>query len=80
LSDAVVGSHYVSGDRIVGFVVPPALVLFGIFAPKIGRLFSRGEERFILQYVQETLVARMEEPGLTPYQIPTARYGMSRRG
>ena len=62
LLDATTNSHYTTGDSWVGVIVPPALVLFGIVLPKIGQLLSRGEERYILQYLQETLAARIEEP------------------
>ena len=73
LLDLTTSSHYMTGDLWVGLVVPPALVLFGTFAPKVGQFLSRGEERYILQYVQETLATRLEEPTPTASHAPTAR-------
>jgi hypothetical protein len=61
LIDVVGGSHYVSGDRWVGLTVPPVLVLFGAVLPKIGRLLGKSDERFMLEHIQKTLAARIEE-------------------
>jgi hypothetical protein len=63
LIDMTTGSHYMSGDNWVGLVVPPVLVLYGIVFPKIGRLFGKAGRRFILEQVQNTLGARIEERG-----------------
>jgi hypothetical protein len=62
LRDLMTGRDSVRGDLWVGIIVPPALVLCGTLMSKFGRLLSRGEERYFLQYVQETLAARIEEP------------------
>jgi hypothetical protein len=62
LRDAVTGSHYMSGDNWVGLIVPPMLVLFGTLLPKLGRLLGKGDERFMLEQIQNTLAARIEEP------------------
>lgn len=56
------GSRYVNGDNWVGLAVPPALILFGTLMPKIGRYLGRKDEQFILQFIQNTLAARMEQP------------------
>src|ERR1700761_3203867 len=36
--DVFTGSHHMTGDPWVGVVVPPALILWGTFLPRIGRL------------------------------------------
>ena len=59
--DIVTGSHYMSGDKWVGLLVPPGLVLFGTVLPKVGRLLGKSNERFILEHVQNTLAARIED-------------------
>ncbi|MFZ1086457.1 MAG: hypothetical protein WAN35_15955 [Terracidiphilus sp.] len=56
--------HNMKSGVWVGLLVPPSLVLFGILLPKMGKLFGRKDEEFILQFVQEKLVAHMEEPYL----------------
>jgi hypothetical protein len=58
------GSRHVDGDARVGLVVPPAMVLFGILLRRFGRLMGRGEERFILEHLQNVLNARIEDPAL----------------
>jgi len=60
--DIARGSHYMSGDRWVGLIVPPAMVFFGTVLPKLGRLLGKKDERFILESVQNMLAARIEEP------------------
>jgi hypothetical protein len=59
--DMITGSHYTSGDNWVGLLVPPVLVLYGIFFPTVGRLFGKADRRFILEQVQSILAARIEE-------------------
>lgn len=61
LLDVTMGSRNISGDTWVGLVVPPALVAFGILLPKLGRLLGRAEERAILEHLQNTLAARLED-------------------
>jgi hypothetical protein len=62
LRDIITGSHYMSGDNWVGLIVPPMLVLFGTVLPKFGRLLGKSGERFMLEHIQNTLAARIEEP------------------
>jgi hypothetical protein len=62
LSDVVRNSHYMSGDKWVGLILPPVLVLFGTVLPKFGRLLGKRDERFMLEHIQNTLAARIEEP------------------
>jgi hypothetical protein len=50
-----------SGNVWIG-ALPPALIIWGFVLPKLGRLLGRGEERFLLEFVQHTLAARIEEP------------------
>ncbi len=46
----------------VGIVVPPVLILFGLVMPKIGRLFGKKDRRFLVEYVQHSLMAQPEQP------------------
>jgi hypothetical protein len=62
LSDVVRNSPYTSGDKWVGLIVPPVLVLFGTVLPKFGRLLGKRDERFMLEHIQNILAARIEEP------------------
>lgn len=65
LLDVTTGSHHTTGDTWVGVIVPPSMILFGILLPKFGRLLGCGEERFLLEFLQGTLAARVEEmPGV----------------
>lgn len=50
------------GDTWVGLIVPPALVLFGTVLPKVGRLLGKNDRGFVLEHLQNTLAARIEEP------------------
>jgi hypothetical protein len=59
--DAITGSHHTTGDVRVGLIVPPALILWGFVLPKLGRMFGVGDERFLLEFVQQTLAARIEQ-------------------
>jgi hypothetical protein len=61
LLDVLTGSHHTTGDTWVGLVVPPALFVFGTVLPKIGRAFGRGDRRFILEFLQQTVAARVED-------------------
>jgi hypothetical protein len=58
LLDLIHRHRYVEGDLWVGLVVPPAVVLFGIFLPKFGLLLGSREEEYILEFLRTTLVAR----------------------
>jgi hypothetical protein len=55
-----------SGDKWVGLIVLPTLVLFGTVLPKFGRLLGKSNERFMLKHVQNTLAARIEESESQP--------------
>ncbi|MBZ5615448.1 MAG: hypothetical protein LAO23_15675, partial [Acidobacteriia bacterium] len=59
--DRLTGSHHTTGDNSVGLIVPPAMVLWGLLLPRIGRWFGMGDERFLLEFVQQTLAAQIEE-------------------
>jgi hypothetical protein len=63
LLDITGGSHFMTGDLWVGIIVPPAMLLFGFMLPRLGRAFGKRDERFLLDYVQQTLAARIEGPG-----------------
>jgi len=62
LKDIVTGSHYIRGDKRMGILIALSMILFGVLLPKIGRFIARGEERFLLEHLQQTLAARMEPP------------------
>ena len=61
--DHFTGSHHTTGDSWVGLVVPPAMVLWGFLLPRIGRLFSIGDEKYLLEFVQQILAAQIDEHG-----------------
>jgi hypothetical protein len=60
--DVFTGSHHTSGGNRVGLIVPPAMILWGFLLPRIGRMFGRGDERFLLEFVQQVLAAHLDEP------------------
>jgi len=62
LSDVIAGSQLETGDAAVSLIVPPSMLLFGIVLPRVGRLLGRGDEAFILDYLQNILSARIDEP------------------
>ena len=70
--DMFTGSHNMNGNPLVGLLIPPALVLWGILMPMICRLLGRSEERFILHYVQETLMARRKHTNESASPVPIA--------
>jgi hypothetical protein len=61
LLDVLTGSHHTAGDTWVGLVVPPSLILFGTVLPKVGRVFGRGDRKFMLEFLQQTVAARVED-------------------
>ncbi|MGA2204972.1 MAG: hypothetical protein ABSG40_23795 [Terriglobales bacterium] len=58
--DIVRGTHQMGDGRWIGLIVPPAMVLFGIILPKLGRLLGKRDEQYILDHVRNTLAARSE--------------------
>jgi hypothetical protein len=59
--DVVTGSHYMSGDKWVGLLVPPGLVLFGTVLPKVERLLGKSTQTVHLGHLQNTLAAPIED-------------------
>ncbi len=59
--DVFTGTHHTSGDDSVGLAVPPAMFAWGFLLPRIGRFFGRGEERFLLEFIEHALVASLEQ-------------------
>src|SRR5262249_35074292 len=47
-------------NNVIGLVVPPALIVWGFVLPRVGRLFGRSEEDFILQHLEHCLSARID--------------------
>ena len=64
LLDIATYGDYMTDNKWVGLVVPPALVLYGTVLPSLGRLFGKRDRQFILRHIQNTLAARLE-PGET---------------
>jgi hypothetical protein len=60
--DKLTGSHYTTGDSLVGLIVPPAMIVTGLLAPKMGRFLASSDEGFLLGFIQRTLAARLEQP------------------
>ena len=58
--DRFTGSHFMTGDAWTGIIVFPAMILWGFLLPRIGRFLGRGDEPFLLEFVQRTLAARVE--------------------
>jgi hypothetical protein len=56
----------VRGNPWVGVLVPPFLIVWGFVLPGIGRLMSRREQRYILDFLQTTLAAHLEETAAIP--------------
>jgi hypothetical protein len=63
--DMSTGTHHLRGDPWVGLIVPPALVLFGVVLPMLGRLLGGPDRRLILEHLQRTLSASLEGEELT---------------
>jgi hypothetical protein len=57
--DVTKGSQDSNSEAWVGLVVPPALMLFGIVLPKIGRLLGKADQPFILEQLQKALGAHI---------------------
>jgi hypothetical protein len=62
LIDLMRGTIHSEGNSPLGLLVPPCLVLFGIVLPKFGLSLGRHEERFILEFLENTLVAGIANP------------------
>ena len=54
-----------SGDPMVGILVPPGMIFFGLLLPKVGQLIGRGEEHYLREFLQSTLAARPDETGFS---------------
>ena len=76
LLDLLPGRGYVEGNPRIGLLAPPCMVLFGVLLPKFGLWLGRHEEQFILEFLERTLVARIDydspssSNGLSPKQAP----------
>lgn len=62
LSDVLRDTHYMrgGGGEWVGLVVAPAFLAYGFLLPALGRWLGRGGERYILQFMETVLAARLE--------------------
>jgi hypothetical protein len=61
--DLIRGASHASDGFLIGLLVPPAMVLFGVLFPKFGLWLGRNEEKYILEFLQTTLIA-------SPSQMP----------
>jgi|HubBroStandDraft_6_1064221.scaffolds.fasta_scaffold113318_2 hypothetical protein len=57
LRDLIRGSSYAPEGFLIGLLVPPTMVLLGILLPKFGLWLGRNEEKYILEFLQTTLIA-----------------------
>jgi hypothetical protein len=57
LRNLIRGTSNAQEGLLIGLLVPPALVLFGVLLPKFGLWLGRYEERYILEFLQTTLIA-----------------------
>jgi hypothetical protein len=61
LSDVVRGTHFMhGGGEWVGLLVAPAFLAYGFLLPALGRWLGRGGERYILQFMETVLAARVD--------------------
>ena len=44
----------------VGLIVPPAMILWGILLPKLGRFLSSWDEEYLLKFVEQAAAAQRE--------------------
>jgi hypothetical protein len=66
LIDMFAGTHFTTGDAWIGIAVAPVMVGFGLLLPRIGRLFSEGDETLIVEQLQTVLAAQKQDsPPLT---------------
>lgn len=62
LLDLATGSHHWEGDgdRWAEVIAPPAMFAYGILVPKFCWWLGRGDKRYLLDFLQNTLAARIE--------------------
>jgi hypothetical protein len=58
-SDITTGGQHTDGEAWVGLVVLPALALYGIVLPGVGRLLGKADRLFILEQLQKALSAHI---------------------
>lgn len=57
IAEILKGARPLSGNVWVGLIVPPGLLLYAALLPAIGRYLRRGDERFILYFLEAKLAA-----------------------
>ncbi len=65
LGKIIGGDLQLSGDDLIAFLAAMALVLFGIWFPRFGKRLAEGEEEFVTDFLQSTLIGRLEYPPLS---------------
>ena len=69
IADLVRGVHWMGakGGDWVGLVVAPGFLAYALVLPKLGRYLGRGGERYILNFLESKLDARVEgqNPSMT---------------
>jgi hypothetical protein len=61
------GNSHAPEGFLIGLLVPSTMVLFGILFPKFGLWLGRNEEKYILEFLQTTLIA---SPSRITHQSP----------
>ena len=57
LRNLIRGTSNAQAGLLIGLLVPPTLVFFGVLLPKFGLWLGRYEEKYILEFLQTTLIA-----------------------
>jgi hypothetical protein len=57
LRNLIRGTSNAQEGLLIGLLVPPAFVLFGVLLPQFGLWLGRHEEKYILEFLQTTLIA-----------------------
>lgn len=57
VAEAMNGTRLLSGNLWVALVVPPGLLLYAALLPVIGRYLRRGDERYIVSFLEDVIAA-----------------------
>jgi len=63
--DLLTGSNYVQGEKWLGIIIPPAMLVWGVLLPKVGRLISESDETFLVEFLETSLAAKKQDSVLT---------------
>ena len=62
LSNVFSGNQAMNGDFWIELLAAPSFLFFGLLMFKFGRFLGKRDEEYILQFIQDKLTARTEEP------------------